>query len=91
MRALALTLLLFLSTLAVSGAATLTDPEDRTAIIQESLSSYSAPCPCPYSIMRNGRACGRRSAYVRPGGASPICYDRDVSAAMIQSYRASHH
>jgi hypothetical protein len=24
--------------------------------------------------MRNGRACGGRSAYSRPGGAAPLCY-----------------
>jgi hypothetical protein len=37
--------------------------------------------------MRNGRACGGRSAYSRPGGASPLCYPGDVTTAMIESYR----
>jgi hypothetical protein len=36
--------------------------------------------------MRNGRACGGRSAYSRPGGASPLCYPSDVPAAMIETY-----
>lgn len=31
-------------------------------------------CDCPYDLMRNGRLCGGRSAYSRPGGRSPICY-----------------
>lgn len=31
-------------------------------------------CDCPYDLMRNGRACGGRSAYSRPGGRSPVCY-----------------
>ena len=78
----------FLSTQA--SAATLSDADVRKAIIQQSLAGYPGPCPCPYNSMRNGRACGGRSAYSRPGGYSPICYDRDVTPAMIQSYRAGH-
>ncbi|MDX2216921.1 MAG: YARHG domain-containing protein [Oculatellaceae cyanobacterium bins.114] len=31
-------------------------------------------CDCPYDVDAAGRQCGRRSAYSRPGGASPICY-----------------
>lgn len=31
-------------------------------------------CDCPYDLMRNGRRCGGRSAYSRPGGRSPVCY-----------------
>ncbi len=31
-------------------------------------------CDCPYDLMRNGRLCGGRSAYSRPGGRSPACY-----------------
>jgi len=32
-------------------------------------------CDCPYDVMRNGRSCGGRSAYSRPGGRKPKCYD----------------
>ena len=39
--------------------------------------------------MRNGRACGGRSAYSRPGGAAPLCYPANVSAEMIEDYRKS--
>jgi hypothetical protein len=59
-------------------------------IIQVSRDHYHAsgkPCACPDDLMRNGRACGGRSAYSRPGGASPFCYPSDVTAAMIDSYR----
>jgi hypothetical protein len=35
---------------------------------------YVGTCDCPYDLMRNGRRCGGRSAYSRPGGRSPICY-----------------
>jgi hypothetical protein len=60
-------------------------------IIEASRKAYHAtgrPCACPDDRMRNGRSCGRRSAYSRPGGASPLCYTNDVSEAMIKSYRA---
>jgi len=59
-------------------------------IVQASRDQYHAggrPCACPDDRMRNGRACGGRSAYSRPGGAAPLCYPSDVTAAMIDSYR----
>ncbi|NPV22125.1 hypothetical protein HL668_14690 [Bradyrhizobium sp. 81013] len=45
------------------------------------------PCACPDDLMRNGRACGARSAHSRPGGASPLCYPSDVKPEMIEDYR----
>jgi hypothetical protein len=59
-------------------------------IVRESRAAYYAtghPCACPEDQMRNGRSCGNVSAYVRPGGAHPLCYSSDVTAAMIESYR----
>lgn len=35
---------------------------------------YVGRCDCPYDLMRNGRLCGGRSAYSRPGGREPACY-----------------
>jgi hypothetical protein len=35
-------------------------------------------CDCPYDIARDGSICGRRRAYSRSGGRSPICYPSDV-------------
>jgi hypothetical protein len=60
-------------------------------IVQASRDQYHAggrPCACPDDTMRNGRACGGRSAYSRPGGAAPLCYPTDVTTAMIESYKA---
>jgi hypothetical protein len=37
----------------------------------------SGSCDCPYDTDKRGRSCGARSAYSRPGGSSPICYERD--------------
>jgi hypothetical protein len=60
------------------------------AIVQASRAEYHAggrPCACPDDRARNGSSCGGRSAYSRPGGAAPLCYLSDVTAAMIESYR----
>jgi hypothetical protein len=59
-------------------------------IIKASRDQYYAtghPCACPDDTARNGSSCGGRSAYSRPGGASPLCYPSDVTAAMIEAYR----
>jgi hypothetical protein len=59
-------------------------------IVKASRDQYHAtgrPCACPDDLMRNGRACGGRSAYSRPGGAAPLCHPNDVSEAMIEAYR----
>lgn len=59
-------------------------------LIKASRDQYHAtghPCACPDDLMRNGRSCGARSAYSRPGGAAPICYPGDVTEAMISAYR----
>jgi hypothetical protein len=91
-----------ISTLALAGALALgimwgqapqpakTDAEIKQAIIKESIAAYRGSCPCPYNVDRAGRRCGARSAYSRPGGASPICYEKDVTQAMIDDYRKSH-
>lgn len=60
------------------------------AIIAASRSAYHStgrPCACPDDRMRNGRSCGGKSAYSRPGGAAPLCYVHDVTPAMIENYR----
>jgi hypothetical protein len=70
--------------------AALTAAAIAAMIVQASRAQYYAsgrPCACPDDTMRNGRACGGRSAYSRPGGASPLCYPSDVTTAMIESYR----
>ena len=68
----------------------LTDAAIAAIILQTSRDQYHAggrPCACPDDTARNGTSCGGRSAYSRPGGAAPLCYPSDVTAAMIDSYR----
>jgi hypothetical protein len=64
-----------------------TDAQIKQEIIDDSIASYRGSCPCPYNKDRAGRSCGARSAYSKPGGASPVCYDRDVSQKMVDDYR----
>jgi len=60
----------------------------RNAIIRQSIAAYPGSCPCPFNTDRAGRRCGKRSAWSRPGGYSPICYDSDVSEARLNTYLA---
>ena len=83
-----LTALLLLSECAI--AEELTDAEIKKVLIEQSIRSYSGSCPCPYNVMRNGRKCGKNSAYSKPGGAEPLCYDRDVTDEMVERYRNAH-
>ena len=64
-----------------------TDEEIKKILINESIANYSGSCPCPYNTDRAGHRCGKRSAYSRPGGASPVCYASDVTPKMIADYR----
>jgi hypothetical protein len=73
-----------------SAKSTKTDAEIKQAIIAESIARYKGSCPCPYNTDRAGRRCGARSAYTRPGGASPLCYERDVTQKMVDDYRKEH-
>ena len=67
----------------------ITDGQIRKQMIAQSISQYSGSCPCPYFTDRAGRRCGGRSAYSRPGGASPLCYDSDISDATVERVRKS--
>jgi hypothetical protein len=66
------------------------DTDIQKLIIAESIASYPGPCACPYHVVRNGSSCGKRSACSRPGGYEPKCYDTDITAEMVLSYRQKH-
>jgi hypothetical protein len=87
MKVIIFTVLSVLSFSAIANQ-TYSDDQIRTMIIQNSIANYSGNCPCPYSMARNGSRCGGRSAYSKPGGASPICFPTDVSQQMVSSFRA---
>ncbi len=66
----------------------LTTSQIKKLLIKRSHAYYDGSCPCPYNRARNGSKCGGRSAYSRPGGAEPLCYESDVTEAMVAAFRA---
>lgn len=66
----------------------LSDTEIRKRMIEESIAAYPGNCPCPYNRARNGSRCGKRSAWSRPGGRTPLCYESDIPDKMVNRYRA---
>jgi len=63
-----------------------THSQARKSLIRQSIANYSGNCPCPYNISANGKRCGLRSAYSRPGGQSPLCYEGDISRQMLARF-----
>ena len=59
-------------------------------LIKRSIANYPGNCPCPYNTDRAGRKCGKRSAYSKPGGRSPLCYEEDVTTDMIEEFRSNN-
>lgn len=67
-----------------------TDTEIKEHLVLKSIAGYSGSCACPFNTDRGGRRCGARSAYSRPGGASPLCYAADVSEGAVKTFRAKY-
>lgn len=68
----------------------LSTAEIAKLLISASIAAYPGPCACPYQSARNGSSCGRRAAYVRPGGSAPLCFAKDITPEMVAEYRANH-
>lgn len=66
------------------------DTQVRHMMMRDSIAAYPGRCPCPYNRARNGSRCGRQSAWSRPGGYAPLCYERDISDRMVEKYRKEH-
>jgi len=81
------TILCFGLSITTAQAGRKTDAEIKQLIIKESIAAYKGSCPCPYSTDKAGKSCGARSAYSKPGGASPLCYEKDVTPKMVDDYR----
>lgn len=59
----------------------------KQLIIEESISEYPGPCACPFNRASNGSKCGKRSAWSKPGGYSPVCYKDEVTKEMVDDWR----
>ena len=62
----------------------------KRQMILESISRYAGNCACPYQYASNGTSCGRRSAYSRPGGYAPLCYEGDISDSEAIKWKQNH-
>jgi len=58
----------------------------KRQMIRESISQYPGNCACPYQLAANGSSCGRRSAYDRPGGYAPLCFEGDISDSEARAW-----
>lgn len=58
----------------------------KEKMIQESINSYSGNCPCPYNHASNGSKCGKRSAWSKQGGYSPLCFESDITNDMVNDF-----
>ena len=89
-----LSALFVFSALSVQTSSAYDNTEISTAkrkMIAESISSYSGNCACPYNSAVNGSSCGKRSAYSKPGGAAPLCYETEITDAQaIEWFKRKH-
>jgi len=67
----------------------ISDTQVKENIIKESIAEYPGTCACPFNRARNGSSCGKRSAWSKAGGYSPICYKDEVTKEMIKTWRES--
>ncbi len=65
----------------------ISDAQIKQKIIAESIADYPGTCACPFNQARNGSSCGKRSAWSKPGGYSPICYANEVTPEMVKAWR----
>lgn len=68
----------------------MTEDEIKQAVIQQSIARYPGHCPCPYNLASNGSKCGKRSAWSKPGGYTPICYPNEVTPGMMKQWEQQH-
>lgn len=61
-------------------------PTLKDRLIAESIARYPGNCPCPYNRDARGRNCGKRSAWNKPGGYSPLCFPGDVTADLVREF-----
>ena len=71
-------------------AAPMSDDDVKQAIMMQARSAYHGDCMCPYNSDSTHHLCASHSAYRLAHGTAPICYDRDVTPAMMAKYRALH-
>lgn len=82
-----LVLSLTIATPSFAKKSVLSSEQVKQLIIEESISEYPGPCACPFNRASNGSKCGKRSAWSKPGGYSPVCYKDEVTKEMVDDWR----
>lgn len=82
-----LTLILLTISLSAFAKTEVSDVEIKQQMIRESIQSYPGRCPCPYNLASNGSRCGKRSAYSKPGGYAPLCFETDITEQRLDGYK----
>ena len=75
------------SSAALGKGPAISDTQIKENIIKGSIAEYPGTCACPFNRARNGSSCGKRSAWSKAGGYSPICYKDEVTKEMIKAWR----
>jgi hypothetical protein len=72
-----------------AGASSCPVPLDvvKEQMVQESISRYPSPCPCPYFLDRTGQTCGHR-ALAKTTSPQPLCYAVQITDAQARAYCA---
>lgn len=78
---------LLFSKIALAKTSRLSDEQVKQQVIDESIASYPGVCACPFNSARNGSSCGKRSAWSKAGGYSPVCYTKEVTRDMVAQWR----
>lgn len=73
--------------IAIAKTSHLSDEQVKQQVIDESIAAYPGVCACPFNSARNGSSCGKRSAWSKAGGYSPICYKKEVTRDMVTQWR----
>lgn len=55
------------------------DAYERVRVIMKSIAAHPGECACPYTLDRNGRMCGKRSAWYTAKNKKPICFFFEIS------------
>jgi hypothetical protein len=74
-----------------ASAALMSDDDIKQGVMTQARAAYHGDCMCPYDIDKKTRhLCLDHSAYRGPHGNAIVCYDQDVTPAMMVTYRQQH-
>jgi hypothetical protein len=74
-----------------ASAAVMSDDDIKQGVMTQARAAYHDDCMCPYDLdKKTHHFCLDHSAYKGPHGNAIVCYDQDVTPAMMTAYRRQH-